>query len=237
MSDALCRLASGSGLQKRRLYSDDGVFSFALAKPIIVNGIEDFVCRPDLLDRSVILRAEMITSSTRRSERQFWADFGAAKPQILGALLTAVSTALRRLPELDVADVPRMADAYLFALAAEPGLGLPNGTIASAFNRNQVDANLVAIDSNVVGAAILRLTQEQSNWTGTADTLLGLLLGDITRDRAPKGWPTSARGMRSALERIKPALRANGIVVEFRQATDRNRTRLIGLRREDATLP
>jgi hypothetical protein len=47
LSDALCRIASGAGFGARTLYSDDEETVFEGARPLIVNGIEDAVERPD----------------------------------------------------------------------------------------------------------------------------------------------------------------------------------------------
>src|ERR1035437_3687067 len=53
ISDALCRLATGGGFSTRGLYTDDEEKLFNAMRPIILNGIEDFVTRPDLGDRSI----------------------------------------------------------------------------------------------------------------------------------------------------------------------------------------
>ena len=53
LSDALCRLASGGSFAVRRLYSDDEEVLFEAARPILLNGIEDVISRPDLGDRAI----------------------------------------------------------------------------------------------------------------------------------------------------------------------------------------
>jgi hypothetical protein len=50
-SDALCRLASGGSFAVRRLYTDQDEVLFQAARPIVLNGIEDVITRPDLADR------------------------------------------------------------------------------------------------------------------------------------------------------------------------------------------
>ena len=55
ISDALCRLASGGGFAVRRLYSDQDEVLFEAARPIILNGIEDVITRPDFADRAIFL--------------------------------------------------------------------------------------------------------------------------------------------------------------------------------------
>src|SRR3954464_9736604 len=55
LSDTLCRLTSGGAFSTRRLFTDRDEMLFAAARPIILNGIEDFITRPDLADRAIML--------------------------------------------------------------------------------------------------------------------------------------------------------------------------------------
>jgi hypothetical protein len=55
LSDALCRLASGGGFAVRQLYTDDEEVLFQAARPILLNGIEEVISRPDLGDRAIFL--------------------------------------------------------------------------------------------------------------------------------------------------------------------------------------
>src|SRR5262249_30479010 len=55
LSDALCRLTSGGAFSARRLFTDQDEMLFAAARPIILNGIEEVITRPDLADRAILL--------------------------------------------------------------------------------------------------------------------------------------------------------------------------------------
>jgi hypothetical protein len=60
LSDTLCRLATGGGYATRQLHTDAEEALFDAMRPIILNGMEDFVIRSDLADRSVFLDLENI---------------------------------------------------------------------------------------------------------------------------------------------------------------------------------
>ena len=45
---------------------------FDAARPVIVNGIEDIVTRPDLADRAVFLNLKAIPEDQRRPEAELW---------------------------------------------------------------------------------------------------------------------------------------------------------------------
>jgi hypothetical protein len=91
ISDTLCRLATGGGFAVRQLYSDQDEVLFDAARPVILNGIEDIVTRPDLADRALFLTLEPIAEERRRPEQELWACLRAAcnsiwSPQV-GSLL------------------------------------------------------------------------------------------------------------------------------------------------------
>ena len=96
LSDALCRLASGGSWAVRQLYTDDEEVLFQAARPILLNGIEEVISRPDLGDRAIFLTLTPIRDVQRRPETELWREFELVRPRILGALLDAVVLRLAR---------------------------------------------------------------------------------------------------------------------------------------------
>ena len=82
MSDALCQISTGGAHAARTLYSDDEETLLEAMKPIILNGIDDVVTRPDLADRAIFLTLDPIPDNKRRVEAEFFAEFEARKPKI-----------------------------------------------------------------------------------------------------------------------------------------------------------
>ena len=124
ISDTLCRLATGGGFAVRQLYTDQDEVLFDAARPVILNGIEDIVTRPDLADRAVFLTLEPIPEERRRPEEELWAAFEAERPRILGVLLDAVVEGLKRLPET------RLREAAAHGGLRAVGDGLRDGALA-----------------------------------------------------------------------------------------------------------
>ena len=91
LSDALCRLATGGGFSTRKLYTDDEEQLFNAQRPTVLNGIEDFIDRPDLADRAVFLTLEPIPENKRKADQALKDDFDRARPQILASLLWLLS--------------------------------------------------------------------------------------------------------------------------------------------------
>ena len=174
ISDTLCRLATGGGFAVRQLYTDQDEVLFDAARPVILNGIEEIVSRPDLADRAVFLTLQPIPEEHRRPEQELWAAFDAARPCVLGVLLDAVVVGLKRLPETRLEKLPRMADFALWATACETALW-PTGTVWSAYCGNRDEAVEGVIDADPIATAVRAVMATRTVWTGTASDLLGAL--------------------------------------------------------------
>jgi hypothetical protein len=232
ISDTLCRLASGGGFAVRQLYTDQDEVLFDAARPVILNGIEDIVTRPDLAERAIFLTLEPILEKRRRPEAELWAAFESERPRILGVLLDAVVQGLKRLPETRLEKLPRMADFALWAAACETAFW-PAGTFWSAYCGNRDEAVEGVIDADPIAAALRALMAARTEWTGTASDFLGAL-AEAAGERVAKSktWPDSPRVLAGRLRRAAPFLRKIGIEISFGRE-GRARTRTIHI----ATIP
>lgn len=218
LSDAICRLATGGGLATRELYTDTEETLLAAVRPVILNGIGDVTARSDLLDRSIIVTLPRIPDDKRRTEAELWAAFERERPQILGALLNAVSCALGKMDTVNLTTVPRMADFAKWAVAAAPALGMNPMDFLNAYTGNRQNIHELELESSQVAAEIVALTGEIPNheeWAGTATELLEKLnakVGDTVQRRMD--WPKNGRLLSSTLMRLAPNLRAVGVEVE-----------------------
>jgi hypothetical protein len=94
LSDSLCRLGSGKRSVARTFFSSVEQSVSHAQRPVILNGIEDFVRRGDLIEQTVFLHLPPILATTRRSEREYWRSFHADYPRILGGVLDTVVAGL-----------------------------------------------------------------------------------------------------------------------------------------------
>ena len=221
LSDALCRLATGGGVAKRQLYTDLDQVILDVQRPVVINSIEELPTRGDFLDRSVILRLPPIGDDGRQEEAPLWAKFEQARAQLLGALLNAVSTALRDLDSVHLDRKPRMADFAVWAVAAEPAFGLHQPIFLSAYDANRAGGNSAALEASMVATPLIQFMGENDSWTGGMKDLLQKLTSLIGQDEGRnKYWPRSARGLRAALDRIGPNLRGVGLRVTYPATAD-----------------
>jgi hypothetical protein len=216
LSDGLCRLATGGGFSTRALYSDDEETIFDTKRPVMLNCIDNVIRRHDLADRAIIVNLAVIPEEQRIPEKEFWGDFVDDAPEILGAILDAISCALRNIYTVHLTSYPRMADFAKWVTAAEPALGWEPKTFLKAYRQNIHEVTSLTMDADLVGTAVNVFMEDQPTWEGTATELLDRLEGTADdRTKKAHGWPKGAHVLPGKLKRSATALRSHGIEVTF----------------------
>lgn len=227
ISDSLCKLATGGGLSVRELFSDADETLLNAMRPVLLNGITDFIDRQDLVDRALQVHLPSIPKTDRRPEKELWAKFDAAQPRILGALLDVVANGLQRLPNTTLDTLPRLADFALWATACEAPLGWQSGAFIAAYQDAQSDLIKDALEAEPVAVHLLTFLKPGEEWTGTASELLSDLSAraGYADKRPPKGWPGAPHVLAGALKRIAPALLEQGLEVTQLSRDPKGRTK------------
>jgi hypothetical protein len=226
LSDALCRLATGGSFAVRQLYTDDEEVLFEAARPILLNGIEEVISRPDLADRAIFLTLAPICESQRRPESELWREFEIVRPHILGALLDGVVHGLRALGGIHLDRLPRMADFALWAAACETALW-PASTFARAYAANRSAAIESVIEADPIATSVRAIMVDRTMWSGSASELLRLC-AKSARDEISRGaaWARNPRALAGRLRRAQTVLRTLGIEITFSRE-GRTGTRMI----------
>jgi hypothetical protein len=234
LSDAFCRLATGGGFGTRGLYTDDEEQTFTAKRPVVLNGIEDFVTRGDLLERSLVVRHPTISEDRRRPEEELWAEFDELAPGLLGAVFDYVAGGLSAMPTVRLARLPRMADFARFAVACEVARVGNGDEILRSYRENLAGADEQVLEDSPVAAVVQKFMAGKDEWRGKASDVLKQLKGQVAEDvQKEKEWPKRPNALSNKLKRLAPSLRkATGIDVQVGvRETDRGRTRLTVLRR------
>jgi hypothetical protein len=216
LADSFCRLATGSEIGGRALYSDHETASFSAARPLILNGIPDLAARGDLSDRSIVLRLEPLNGHA--TERDWWKSADAALPSVFGALLDALTVGLTRLESVPTPDV-RMADFARLIVAAEPALPWRAGEFLAAFERCRGRSTACIVEGDLVTSTTRIFANERpGGWSGLVSELYAELSTQLPLEAKRTGeWPGNPRWFSDRLRRAAPSLRALGIVVSERR--------------------
>jgi hypothetical protein len=217
MSDAFCRLATGGGFRTRTLYTNEDEMMFSSVRPLIMNGISDFVTRQDLADRSILINMPSIPEHRRLPEKALYERWREARPLIFGAICDALSMSLRNLPHVELPTYPRMADFAQLIVAAEPVLPWKNGAFLQAYFENREKMIDVALEADEVATAVIALVEQTANgeWAGTATELKNALDAVVEdRTRRLRSWPKQPNMLSNRVRRCATFLRSKGIHYE-----------------------
>ncbi len=215
LSDALCRLATGIGFTKRKLFTNDEDVLFNQKTAVGITGINLVAQSADLLDRCLILSYERIPEERRADEEEFWKNFTNEKPYILGALFTNLSHVLRMITDFKLSKKPRMADYAKYAAAGAIALGRTSEEFLSAFSENIGRQNQAAIESSPTAQSILQFMSLQDEWSGSSSDLhkeLKLIVDKANLQLGGSdGFPKSSNWLWKRIMQIRPNLLSLGI--------------------------
>jgi len=195
ISEALCALSSGDALEIARADRDPLVLK--LARPMILIAPTDgprvaWVPSRTLSNRTVTIDLPPI--ARLRSEASLWSEFEELRPAIMATLATAVSTALRRIREIDLGNVARFADCATWVAAAAPILGLDQAAIVDVF----ADPSSMWAASDPLHEAVHAFLRENGAWSGSATELLSELATIVP----PAALPATPKGLSQALVHV-----------------------------------
>src|SRR5215217_2078336 len=228
LSDAMCRISTGSAFTKRVLYSNRDREIFKAAQPQILNGISDVVSKGDIIDRGIMVT--LPTLEEHREKSAVWADFFKARPKILGAMYSAAAAGLAgeaRGEEVEILG-HRMADFAKWVLRAEEALGLESGAIKEALGDSGDEGASTVLEAEVISYHVYTFARgfsEDAPWVGTSTELYNTLTERATQDgsRLPWDWPANGQKLSAKLGRMEPALKKHGVY--WKRPTSRKKGR------------
>jgi hypothetical protein len=214
LSDCICQLAFGGGFASRTLFTNDERTVIYAQRPVILVGVDDFVLRGDLRDRSVFLHLTAIPKTSRRTDGKLSQAFRSDYPRILGGVLDAIVGGLRELPSIDLKELPRMADFAEWGEATGRSLGWGAGAFLATYDTNRKEATELLLDDSTVANVLLRIARNGINWCGTPMNLFHALT-KIAGNGARGRWPKTSSMFGNELRRIAPQLRLHGLSINF----------------------
>ena len=180
LSDALCVVTEGSGDSRRELYTDEDESLIFACVPAMIAGVENVITRGDLADRTLYVGLTAVPESERRAEPEFWAEVEKEGPAILGALLNALVTGLKRLPTLELKTLPRMATFAKFVTACETEFW-NEGDFLAAYRANADNADVDVLEGDTAVSVLRAFVDDKTEWSGTATQLLDELVNIVKR--------------------------------------------------------
>ena len=216
ISDGLCRAVTGGGLSKRMFYTDDDDVIYSFKRCIGINGINNVVTRPDLLERSLLIELVRPDDEHRKNEGDIYENFDKDLPFILGGIFDALVTALRKRPEITIEKPPRMADFAFWGCAIAEALGYTQEQFLNAYKENSTKQTEMLLGDNIVATAIIHFMEDKDEWKGSSTKLLDLLGTQAffeNVDTREKYWPKGASILSRRLNELSTSLKQIGLSV------------------------
>lgn len=208
LSDALCRVVTGDGDVRRRLYTDGELAVLSYRRQFILTGIDFAGLHGDLAERLMTVELHTIPTSARKDEKSLASDWAACRASVLGGLFDTCCQMLKALPNIHLAELPRMADFAQIVAALDTVRG------TDALRRYTEQANEIAADTLTASPFTETMLTKYLDAEFTAADLLDTITPIDPEWRQPKDWPRTARAVTSLLKRDAPALRKNGWVID-----------------------
>lgn len=214
LSDTLCRVVTGEGFSKRKLYTDDSDIIYSFKRCLALNGINLVADKPDLLDRALLFELEAIDPKDRKTEKELKLMFEKLKLKILGALFSLLFKALAELPNIHLSKKARMADFDELGCAVARALDLRDEDFLNAYKRNIDIQNKEALEASTTAECIMILMKDKEDWKGSPSLLLSELITVAEAnniDKESKSFPKTANMVWKRLQEVIPNLKEVGI--------------------------
>ena len=232
-SDMLARISTGGSFGVRKLYSDKDQIKIELENPLILNGIPNFVERPDLADRCLFIELNTIAPDKRITAEEYGKKFYDAHPKIFGVLLDGVSTMLAHKEWTTLDELDRMADFHLNAVASETAFW-PSGTYNGARLASKKRWQNAQLSKTPMAKALINLVSQPRSerddwtgrtvWTGSVVDLFDNLRRWYDEDEL-LNFPKTTEQLGIIIKKIKPILEENGVSFKRTKENDYNRSR------------
>lgn len=222
MSDLLCKIITGSGRVKRKLFSDEDEVINQLQNVVVMNGINIPASRPDILDRCITINLQRIPAELRLDEKTLRDQFDKQLPFILGDCFTVISRAMALYPDIHLKRMFRLADFTKWGCAIAEALGSSKEEFMASYQLNQNDLTEESLLASPLGRAIKFFMADNEVLEGTPTSILIKLNGiAFNAGVNPRDLPENAYSFGRQFNAVQTNLEQCGMQVEFKRSRER----------------
>lgn len=212
LSDAICRISTGSGIAKRRLFTDTDAVLYFVKNPVILNGIDLFAERRDLRRRCIHIELQKFTNP--KPIVQLENEFRCIHSRILGWLIKAVQISLKeKITEpLDLTD---MASFVEMVCKTEKSFPVSAKAFIEIFKANRHNVSIQTISENPIATTLLELVENEGEWRGTISELCEIIIQKFQNSYLKIAIPKEPRSLGKKLRRMLTDLEHLGLTCNF----------------------
>jgi hypothetical protein len=219
VSDILCRAVTGAGSSKRKLFSDDDDVIYQYRRVMSVNGINNAIQKPDLLDRSILIELARIPKKERKTEAKLNKAFEKDKPIILAGIFDALSKGMALIENVKLEEFPRMADFAEWGCAIAEAIGVGQDAFIEAYNANIGQQNDEVILNDSVAYCLCSLLEGSDVLEGSPMDILAAINTEADRLKLAhdKDLPNTPSVLGKHIKEIQSNLLEAGVYFEDRK--------------------
>jgi hypothetical protein len=216
-NDILAQGVSGLSQSTRSLYTNDDSFAYPTFKrAIAISGITVTGTEADVLDRTYGLEVPM--PKKKVSDEDLVEQFEKDKPHILGAIFDNLCKALSYVDDMkniEIPDTVRLRDYAIYGCAISKAMGYEPEDFLNYYMSTFEDRDFLALESNVLGTALMEYMYMVGHFMGNLDELMTHLEITIRECNLhiTADYPMNSKGMGIELKNIEKNLEAVGIKV------------------------
>lgn len=218
LSDALCRISTGSGLAKRKLFTDADAVLYFVKNPVILNGIDLFAERRDLRRRCLHIELKRLERPIPIEKLE--SDFASFHSKIFGWLCRAVQLALREKIDSDF-NLTDMASFVSFICRIERIFPIPSRSFVETFETNRLNASISVVIGDPIVSFLNELT-EAGDWIGSMTELFELFLQKNQNSVLRMQTPKNVKSFGKRIRRLLTDLENLGIICLFFKTPNAN---------------
>ncbi len=212
MSDALCRISTGSALAKRKLFTDTEAVQYFVKKPVILNGIDLFAERRDLRRRCIHVELERIDNP--KPIEWLRKQFQAIHPKILGWLVRAVQLALREKIDESL-NLTDLASFVSFVCKTEKLFPVSGQEFIDLFKTNRLRVSVSTISENPLVTFLNELLRDKEKWSGSVSELYDLFYQKYAPTSFKNQIPKDVKSFSKKIRRLLTDLENIGVEISF----------------------
>lgn len=208
LSNIFCVVATHGYYSKRKLYSNNEECAIKLNARVSFSGITNLSTKPDLIDRMVCLKLNRIDSKKRRTETEIMVNFKKDLPYILDGIFKTLSKAIPIYENLDLEQLPRMADFAKWGYAIAEAFGYGGDKFMRIYEKNQNELLENMVSEDAVITVLIEMLKKEHHFRGKVTDLLSLLtkLADDMNLDTKIGWVRDASALSRRLYEAQSVL-------------------------------
>lgn len=177
VANIFCISCSSGFFSKRKLFTDNETADIKLSTRLSFSGITTISGRADFLDRCICLSTKRIPASQRQPVNDILEEFQKDLPYLLYKSMKILSKAMVIYEELELSELPRMADFAKFGYAIAEAMKYGGEKFLEIYDQNQDELLEIMVEEDTILSVLIEFIRKKHYFCGKMMELRAQLIG------------------------------------------------------------